>query len=61
MAIIDNLVAKDPTWQRLVAFLTNDITDRTEYVLGKHVCSNYSEAVHNNAEVAGIRSSIVRP
>ena len=59
MKIVDNPVSKDPTWQQLVTFLANDLTDRTEYILGKYVCSNFSEDVHNNAEAKGIRSAIV--
>ena len=55
----ENPEAADPTWAELKAFLETDTTDETPYELGSFVCGDYAEALHNNAEDAGIRAAYV--
>ncbi len=50
----NNLSARNPTYQQLLAFLESDITDTVEYDDSTFVCADYAEKVHNNAEAAGI-------
>lgn len=55
--LVNNKDAIDPTWERLKTFLVADKTDEEDYVLGIHICGNFAETVHNNAEAAGIRAA----
>jgi hypothetical protein len=52
--LINNPDATNPTYAELVAFIKEDSTDEHLYSYG-YVCSDFAEAVHNNAEAAGIR------
>jgi len=55
----ENPAATDPTWEQLKAFLETDTTDEIPYVLGSFICGDFAEALHNNAEDAGIRAAYV--
>ena len=50
--------AKDPTYDELVSFIKSDKTDKKRYT-NSYVCSDFAEAVHNNAEKAGIKAGWV--
>ena len=56
--LINNPDATDPTYAELIAFIKADITDESLYT-NSYVCSDFAEAVHNNAEAAGIRAAWV--
>jgi hypothetical protein len=55
----------DVSYAELFAFLHQDPTDRIQYVersstgTRPFVCSDFAEAVHNNAELSGIRTGYV--
>ncbi len=55
----NNPGASNPTWEQLKSFLYKDNTDQIPYVLGKFVCADFAERVHNDAESAGIRAAYV--
>lgn len=57
--LYNNMSAKDPSYEELKTFLKADLTDSTPYDNDSFVCSDYAEAVHNNAEKYGIRSAYV--
>lgn len=65
--LINNPNAVNPTYEELIAFIAEDPSDEHSYIRrysGKgaalsYVCSDFAEAVHNNAEVAGIRAAWV--
>jgi hypothetical protein len=57
--ITNNTTADDPTFDELAAFILADVTDSREYIKGTFVCADFAEAVHNNAEAAGIRAAWV--
>ena len=57
--LTNNATAVDPTFNELVAFILADATDKRGYVPGAFVCADFAEAVHNNAEAAGIRAGWV--
>lgn len=66
--LIDNPDATNPTYAELAAFIRADATDTKAYLeeglIGlrnyePRVCADFAEAVHNNAEVAGIRAAWV--
>jgi len=53
---------RDPTYEEAVAFLTEDKTDKNEYILdtyGVYVCSHFARDVGNNAEEEGLRCAFV--
>jgi len=56
--LINNPDATDPTYAGLVVFIKEDSTDKHLYSYD-YVCSDFAEAVHNNAEAAGIRAAWV--
>ncbi len=56
--LINNPDATDLTYAELIAFIKADITDESLYT-NSYVCSDFTEAVHNNAEAAGIRAAWV--
>jgi hypothetical protein len=56
---VHNPAAKDPTWEELKSFLSQDNTDRHLYVNGSFVCGDFAEMLHNNAENAGISAAYV--
>jgi hypothetical protein len=51
--------ATDPTWQQLVAFISEDGTDEKTYDEFSFPCGAFAEEVHNNAEAAGIKTAWV--
>jgi len=51
--------AKNQTYQALLTFLKSDKTDEILYDRVKFGRNDYAEAVHNNAEKAGIRCALV--
>jgi len=55
----ENTSAIDVTWDELILFLEEDITDKYIYDLSSYVCSGYAEDLHNNAEAVGIRAAFV--
>jgi len=55
----NNMSAKDPSYDELKTFLKADLTDSTPFDNDSFVCSDYAEAVHNNAEKSGIRAAFV--
>jgi hypothetical protein len=60
--LTNNATAADPTFDELVAFILADATDTKKYIVsgpGAYVCADFAEAVHNNAEAAGIRAGWV--
>ncbi len=60
--LIDNPGATDPTYAEMMAFIVEDPADTHDYVERGpkgHVCADFAEAVHNNAEAAGIRCAWV--
>src|SRR4030042_1268062 len=66
--LINNSSATNPTYAMLVDFISEDPTDEGAYMdfgsdsefafLGR-TCGDFAEAVHNNAEAAGIRAALV--
>jgi predicted RNase H-like nuclease (RuvC/YqgF family) len=60
VVLIDNPQAQNPTWNELIAFLAEDKTEEHKYIVGDYDCSQFSRDVHNNAEVAGIRTAEVQ-
>jgi len=59
VSLSNNSAAADPTWQELITFLLTDPTDDELYQLNTFDCANFSEMLHNNAEVAGIKAAFV--
>jgi hypothetical protein len=64
--LINNSEAEDVTFKELIEFIRQDTTDLHEYIergntdgIQPFVCSDFAEAVHNNAEAAGIRAGYV--
>jgi myosin heavy subunit len=58
--LVDNPVAKNPTWKELLAFLSKDKTENHTYIANEYDCSQFSRDVHNNAEAAGFRAAEVQ-
>lgn len=56
--LINNPDATDPTYAELIVFIKADTADEGLYT-NSYVCSDFAEAVHNNAEAAGIRAAWV--
>ena len=61
--LINNPDAVDVTYAGVLEFIREDLTDSIRYIERDSpsgetpfVCSDFAEAVHNNAEVAGIRA-----
>lgn len=60
--LTNNATASDHTFDELMAFILADNSDTREYIVsgpGAFVCADFAEAVHNNAEAAGIRAAWV--
>jgi hypothetical protein len=57
--LVQNDMAVDVTWQELFGFLALDKTDEDLYIQDLYMCGGFSEALHNNAEAAGIRTAWV--
>ena len=60
VTLIDNPTATNPTWSQLMAFLSQDQTEKHTYIENVYDCSQFSRDVHNNAETAGIRAAEVQ-
>ena len=58
--LINYKKAKNPTWEELKKFLLSDSTEKIPYQEDRFVCTNFAEALHNNAERAGIRAGFVK-
>jgi hypothetical protein len=48
----------NPSWKELKSFLERDQTDKLDYLAKTRVCGDFSELLHNNAEIAGIRAGV---
>lgn len=57
--LINNQNSTDPTYQEMLTFLKSDRTDEIKYDSDSFMCGDFAEAVHNNAEEAGIRAAWV--
>ncbi|MFC2042313.1 hypothetical protein ACFLTV_02290 [Chloroflexota bacterium] len=55
----NNPNATNPTYAELVAFIKKDTSDSKIYSRVEHLCADFAEEVHNNAEAAGIRAAWV--
>jgi len=59
-SLMNNANSKNPTWKELCTFLFKDQTNTYRYIDNVFMCGNFAEAIHNNAEKAGIKSAYVR-
>jgi hypothetical protein len=59
VTLINMESATDPTYKELLEFIKSDNTDEIEYNLRSFVCADFAQAVHNNAEKAGIKAAWV--
>jgi len=62
IVLINSPNANNPTYSKLVAFIVEDTTNTKDYVKGgpeAHVCADFAEELHNNAEAAGIGAAWV--
>jgi hypothetical protein len=64
--LINSFNTVNLSYAQLLDFIRNDTTDQIQYIdrgqspdLIPFVCSDFAEAVHNNAEAAGIRAGYV--
>jgi hypothetical protein len=57
--LTQNPDATDPSWAELRRFLYSDRTDSIPYDDDTFVCADFAEALHNNAEEAGIKAGYV--
>ena len=60
--LINNPVARSPSWDELVIFIQSDTTDSRPFVqtfYWSYVCTDYARDVHNNAEAVGIKAAWV--
>jgi len=53
----DNTQAVNPTWNQLIAFISQDTTDQHPYNIQSFNCVNYATTVYNNAETSNIESA----
>lgn len=60
VVLVDNPKATNPTWSRLMTFLSEDHTEDRTYVADLYDCSQFSRDVHNNAEARGIQTAEVQ-
>lgn len=58
--LVNNAKAHNPTYNELITFLKKDKTDQKKYVNKVFSCGDFAQAVHNNAENAGIKAGVVR-
>ncbi len=56
--LFNNPDAVDPSWEELKEFIFQDNTDKNIYSESENACGEFSEAVHNNAEIAGYRAAL---
>ena len=57
--LTNSLVATNPTWSQLKAFLRADSTDDYTYDSLNFNCTNFAEMLHNEAEAWGIKTAFV--
>ncbi len=57
--LVNNELAADASWKQLADFVTHDDTDESPYIQDLRMCGSFAEALHNNAEAAGIRCAWV--
>jgi len=57
--LYENPDAKDPSWEQLKWFLSNDDTDEQPYVADLFVCADFAAMLHDRAETDGIKSAYV--
>ncbi|MBE9505389.1 MAG: BACON domain-containing protein [Chloroflexi bacterium] len=57
--LVNNGLAVDVSWDQLVDFVTRDDTDESPYIQDLRMCGSFAEALHNDAEAAGIRCAWV--
>lgn len=57
--LTQNPDATDPSWAQLRQFLYSDDTDSIQYDDDSFSCADFAEALHNNAEEAGIKAGYV--
>jgi hypothetical protein len=50
---------KDPTYKELMSFISDDNTDKAEYIAGEYECTDFATRLCNNAEEKGIRCAYV--
>ena len=55
----NNEDAKNPSYNELIDFISQDDTDKHAYLPNSFVCADFGETVHNNAEMAGIKAGWV--
>jgi len=59
IVLYDKEYADNPTMDKLKKFLKSDKTDKIEYEMGKFVCADFAERLHNQAEEKGIKCAYV--
>ena len=59
IGLVNNGLAVDVSWNQLVDFVARDDTDESLYIQDLRMCGSFAEALHNNAEAAGIRCAWV--
>ena len=57
--LINNADASNVSFEALKAFIISDQTDKDLYRPGRRMCGYFAETLHNNAERAGIRATVV--
>ena len=50
---------KDPTYKEMMSFISDDDTDKAEYITGEYECTDFATRLCNNAEEEGIRCAYV--
>jgi len=58
--IRDNLDATNPTYKEVIDFLLWDKTDKMRWVEGEWMCLDFNIAVHNTAELNGLKCGFVK-
>lgn len=59
LLFINNNSANDVTYDEILNFISEDQTDKMQYIDHKWNCVNFAQIVHNNAEEKGIRCGLV--
>ena len=50
---------KDPTYKEMMSFISDDDTDKAEYIVDEYECTDFATRLCNNAEEKGIRCAYV--
>lgn len=50
---------KDPTYKEMMSFISDDDTDKAEYITGEYECTDFATRLCNHAEEEGIRCAYV--